>query len=69
MCAVVDNPAFCVHGRIGPRVTTLDHIGRFEWFQEVPDDGPMCDLLWSDSEAKVGDSARSNHGETVLWGL
>jgi hypothetical protein len=30
MCAVVDNRVFCVHGWIGPGVTTLDHIGRLE---------------------------------------
>jgi hypothetical protein len=50
-------------------VTTLDHIGRLERFQDVPDDGPMCDLLWSDPEAKVGDWARSDQGDPVLWGL
>jgi hypothetical protein len=30
MCAVVENPLFCVHSGIGHGVTTLDHIGRFE---------------------------------------
>jgi hypothetical protein len=29
----------------------------------------MCDLLWSDPEAKVGDWGRSDHGKSVLWGL
>jgi hypothetical protein len=28
MCAVVDNPVFCVQGGIGAGVTILDHIGR-----------------------------------------
>jgi diadenosine tetraphosphatase ApaH/serine/threonine PP2A family protein phosphatase len=50
-------------------VTTLGHIERLERFQEVPYDGPMYDLLWSDPEAKVGDWAWSDHGEKVLGGL
>jgi hypothetical protein len=29
----------------------------------------MHDLLSSDPEAKVGDWARSDHGEKVFWGL
>jgi diadenosine tetraphosphatase ApaH/serine/threonine PP2A family protein phosphatase len=47
-------------------VTTLDHIGRLERFQEVPDDGPMCDLLCSDPEAKFADWARSDLGGGVF---
>ena len=41
---------FCVHGGLSPSIQTLDHIRAIDRKQEVPHDGPMCDLLWSDPE-------------------
>ncbi len=41
---------FCVHGGLSPSITTLDQIRSIDRKQEVPHDGPMCDLLWSDPE-------------------
>jgi serine/threonine-protein phosphatase 4 catalytic subunit len=39
-----------VHGGLSPSITTLDQIRVIDRKQEVPHDGPMCDLLWSDPE-------------------
>ena len=41
---------FCVHGGLSPSIQTLDQIRIIDRKQEVPHDGPMCDLLWSDPE-------------------
>lgn len=43
---------FCVHGGLSPSIQTLDQIRIIDRKQEVPHDGPMCDLLWSDPEGK-----------------
>jgi len=43
---------FCVHGGLSPSIQTLDQIRAIDRKQEVPHDGPMCDLLWSDPEGK-----------------
>ncbi|XP_076346047.1 serine/threonine-protein phosphatase 4 catalytic subunit B-like isoform X3 [Tachypleus tridentatus] len=45
---------FCVHGGLSPSITTLDQIRTIDRKQEVPHDGPMCDLLWSDPEDTQG---------------
>ncbi|XRB04496.1 serine/threonine-protein phosphatase [Pycnococcus provasolii] len=50
LAALVDNRVFCVHGGLSPSITTLDQIRTLDRKQEVPHDGPMCDLLWSDPE-------------------
>ena len=44
---------FCVHGGLSPSITTLDQIRMIDRKQEVPHDGPMCDLLWSDPEGEI----------------
>ena len=43
---------FCVHGGLSPSIQTLDQIRIIDRKQEVPHDGPMCDLLWSDPEGR-----------------
>ena len=43
---------FCVHGGLSPSIQSLDQIRAIDRKQEVPHDGPMCDLLWSDPEGK-----------------
>ena len=48
--AIVDGRVFCVHGGLSPNITTLDQIRLISRKQEVPQDGAMCDLLWSDPD-------------------
>jgi len=35
---------FCLHGGLSPTIDSLDHIKSLDRNQEVPTDGPMCDL-------------------------
>lgn len=39
-----------MHGGLSPRIKYIDDIKRIDRKQEVPHDGPMCDLLWSDPD-------------------
>ena len=41
---------FCVHGGLSPLVETIDMIRLLDRKQEVPHEGAMCDLLWSDPD-------------------
>lgn len=45
---------FCLHGGLSPSIDTLDHIRALDRIQEVPHEGPMCDLLWSDPDDRGG---------------
>eukprot|EP01059_Diplonema_ambulator_P007112 TRINITY_DN16642_c0_g1_i3.p1 TRINITY_DN16642_c0_g1~~TRINITY_DN16642_c0_g1_i3.p1 ORF type:complete len:324 (+),score=58.45 TRINITY_DN16642_c0_g1_i3:50-1021(+) len=49
--AVIDNTVFTVHGGLSPSILKLDHIRLVNRFQEVPRDGPVSDLMWSDPES------------------
>eukprot|EP00891_Asterochloris_glomerata_P004506 jgi/Astpho2/4506/Aster-00103 len=50
LSALIDNRIFCVHGGLSPTVQTLDQLRTIDRKLEVPHDGAMCDLLWSDPE-------------------
>lgn len=50
LSAVINNSVFAVHGGLSPTINTLDHIRTIDRKQEVPHDGAMCDLLWSDPD-------------------
>ena len=39
---------------LSPTITTIDQIRTIDRKQEVPHDGAMCDLLWSDPEDVTG---------------
>jgi hypothetical protein len=54
LTAVVENKIFCLHGGLSPSIDTLDHIRTIDRVQEVPHEGPMCDLLWSDPDDRKG---------------
>ena len=54
LTALVDGQIFCLHGGLSPSIDTLDHIRSLDRLQEVPHEGPMCDLLWSDPDDRGG---------------
>ena len=54
LSCVVEDHVFCVHGGLSPSLDTFNDIRSINRVQEVPHDGPMCDLLWSDPEDIAG---------------
>jgi serine/threonine-protein phosphatase 4 catalytic subunit len=40
----------CIHGGLSPNFDTLDEIRRIDRKREVPHEGPMADIMWSDPE-------------------
>uniref|UniRef100_A0A6U3J8N6 Serine/threonine-protein phosphatase n=1 Tax=Mantoniella antarctica TaxID=81844 RepID=A0A6U3J8N6_9CHLO len=54
LAATIDNEIFCPHGGLSPSLDTLEHIRELGRTQEVPHEGPMCDLLWSDPDDRCG---------------
>jgi serine/threonine-protein phosphatase 2A catalytic subunit len=54
LTALVENKIFCQHGGLSPNVQNLDDVRKIDRIQEVPHEGPMCDLLWSDPDDRLG---------------
>jgi serine/threonine-protein phosphatase 2A catalytic subunit len=52
LTAIVENDIFCLHGGLSPHLDTLDQVRKLDRVQEVPHEGAMCDLLWSDPDER-----------------
>lgn len=50
MAGLVASKFFCLHGGLSPNVKSLDHVKMIDRNHEIPHEGIMCDLLWSDPE-------------------
>lgn len=50
LSALVENKIFCLHGGLSPALKQLDDVVKLKRFCDVPHEGPICDLLWSDPD-------------------
>jgi len=65
--AMIDGKIFCVHGGLSPSITSIDQIRSIDRKQEVPHEGAMCDLLWSDPE-EIEEWGLSPRGAGYVFG-
>lgn len=50
LSAVIADQIFCPHAGLSPSLDTLENIRDLDRIQEVPHEGPICDLVWSDPD-------------------
>ena len=67
LAAVIEEKIFCVHGGLSPTISTIDEIRSLERKQEVPHEGVMCDLMWSDPE-EIDGFVNSPRGAGYIFG-
>mmetsp|Transcript_79959 Transcript_79959/g.93433 ORF Transcript_79959/g.93433 Transcript_79959/m.93433 type:complete len:321 (-) Transcript_79959:279-1241(-) len=68
VAAIIDEKILCMHGGLSPDLTNLDQIQRIMRPTEVPDQGLLCDLLWSDPEKDVQGWADNERGVSYVFG-
>ncbi|KAI6653511.1 Protein phsophatase-2a [Oopsacas minuta] len=54
LSATINNQTFCVHGGLSRLIYTLDQLRLIIRDVEVPCEGAMCDLIWSDPQELDG---------------
>ncbi|KAI5826007.1 Metallo-dependent phosphatase [Schizophyllum commune Tattone D] len=67
LAAIIDGETLCVHGGLSPDIRTLDQIRVLSRAQEIPHEGALCDLMWSDPD-EVDNWAVSPRGAGWLFG-
>ena len=56
-----------MHGGLSPDIRTIDQMRTIDRTQEIPHQGPFCDLMWSDPE-NIEAWATSPRGAGYLFG-
>mmetsp|Transcript_1177 Transcript_1177/g.1841 ORF Transcript_1177/g.1841 Transcript_1177/m.1841 type:complete len:315 (+) Transcript_1177:132-1076(+) len=57
-----------VHAGLSPALETLDEIKQLRYNAEVPHEGPICDLVWSDPDESVEGWGLSQRGAGYVFG-
>lgn len=68
IAAVVANRVFCVHGGLSPDIQKVEDILKISRPLTIPDDGPVCDLLWSDPDPDVTGWSENDRGVSYIFG-
>jgi serine/threonine-protein phosphatase PP1 catalytic subunit len=68
IAAIIEQKIFCVHGGLSPHLHSMDDIRNLQRPLEVPDEGLLCDLVWSDPDPDVIDWAENERGTSVCFG-
>ncbi|RWR94183.1 serine/threonine-protein phosphatase PP1 [Cinnamomum micranthum f. kanehirae] len=68
VAALIDEKILCMHGGLSPELQNINQISDIERPAEVPDSGLLCDLLWSDPDAKVEGWGESDRGVSCTFG-
>lgn len=67
LSCVIAGEIFCTHGGLSPSIRSLDDIRQLCRFDEIPHEGPICDLMWSDPCDQPGWGA-SSRGAGFFFG-
>ena len=66
--AVVDEKILCMHGGLSPELLSLELINKIPRPADVPDNGLVCDLLWSDPDKDIKGWEENERGVSYIYG-
>lgn len=68
IAASVGGSLLAVHGGLSPSIHHLDQIRILDRFAEIPHDGPLADLMWSDPDPEKSGFVISPRGAGYVFG-
>ncbi|KAH0787441.1 serine/threonine-protein phosphatase alpha-2 isoform [Histomonas meleagridis] len=68
IAAIIEEKIFCIHGGLSPDLKSLDDIRSIRRPVDVPEEGLLCDLLWSDPDPLVDTWEPNGRGTSYVFG-
>jgi serine/threonine-protein phosphatase PP1 catalytic subunit len=65
--ACIDDKILCMHGGISPELFSLEQLKKIARPTDIPDQGLLCDLLWSDPDKEVKGWGANDRGISVTF--
>jgi serine/threonine-protein phosphatase PP1 catalytic subunit len=68
IAGLIEDRILCMHGGISPDINDIQDINKISRPTDIPDEGIMCDILWSDPEKLISGWAESDRGVSYVFG-
>ena len=68
IAAIVGQKIFCVHGGLSKEIRLVEQLDLLPRRIDLPSQGPLCDLCWSDPEETINDWIANKRGAGWLFG-
>lgn len=69
IAALIDDKILCMHGGLSPDLTSIEQILDIKRPCEVPENGLLCDLLWSDPIQNQKGWGENERGVSYTFGV
>lgn len=67
--ALINDKIICMHGGLSPELTFLNDINKIQRPIQIPEEGIVCDLLWSDPSEEEEGWAENDRGVSYTFGV
>ncbi len=68
VAAIIDDKILCMHGGLSQELASMEQIKRIARPADVPDEGLLCDLLWSDPDPDLTGWGDNERGVSCTFG-
>ena len=69
LAAIVEDKILCMHGGLSKELDDFEQIVKQTRPLEIPDQGLLCDILWSDPDKNVVGWGENERGVSVTFGI
>lgn len=68
IAALISDKIFCIHGGLSPNLHSLEQLEHIRRPTDIPEQGLLADLLWSDPDPTVAEWSKSDRGVSYCFG-